>query len=155
MRGFQLVRALVLGLGLPATLATGVDPIQFEEGLPPQFVTRTGRTARKYLPQTMAGGVAVFDYNNDGLLDIYVVNGATMPDLVKDGPQYSNRLFRNNGDGTFTDVTDTAGVAGQGFNVGVAIGDYDNDGFEDIFVTGVHRNTLYHNNGDGTFTDVT
>jgi len=155
MRGFQLVRALVLGLGLLATLATGVDPIQFEEGPPPQFVTRTGRTARKYLPQTMAGGVAVFDYNHDGLLDIYVVNGATMPDLVKDGPQYSNRLFRNDGDGTFTDVTDTAGVAGQGFNVGVAIGDYDNDGFEDIFVTGVHRNTLYHNNGDGTFTDVT
>src|SRR6266699_3800003 len=103
MRGFQLVRALVLGLGLLATLATGVDPIQFEEGPPAQFVTRTGRTARKYLPQTMAGGVAVFDYNNDGLLDIYVVNGATMPDLVKDGPQYSTRLFRNDGDGTFTD----------------------------------------------------
>ena len=155
MRGLQLVRALVLGLGLLATLTTGVDPIQFEDGPAPRFVTRTGRTTRKYLPQTMAGGVAVFDYNNDGLLDIYVVNGATMPALLKDGAQYSDRLFRNNGDGTFTDVTDTAGLAGQGFNIGVAIGDYDNDGFEDIFVAGVHRNTLYHNNGDGTFTDVT
>jgi enediyne biosynthesis protein E4 len=155
MRGLQLVRALVLGLGLLATLTTGVDPIQFEDGPAPRFVTRTGRTTRKYLPQTMAGGVAVFDYNNDGLLDIYVVNGATMPALLKDGAQYSNRLFRNNGDGTFTDVTDTAGLAGQGFNIGVAIGDYDNDGFEDIFVAGVHRDTLYHNNGDGTFTDVT
>ena len=155
MRGLQLVRALVLGLGLLATLTTGVDPIQFEDGPAPRFVTRTGRTTRKYLPQTMAGGVAVFDYNNDGLLDIYVVNGATMPALLKDGAQYSDRLFRNNGDGTFTDVTDTAGLAGQGFNIGVAIGDYDNDGFEDIFVAGVHGNTLYHNNGDGTFTDAT
>jgi hypothetical protein len=145
----------VVALGLLATAAVGVDPIQFEDGPAPRFVTRTGRTARKYLPQTMGGGVAVFDYNNDGLLDIFAVNGAAMPGLVKDGPQYSDRLFRNNGDGTFTDVTDKAGVAGQGFNIGVAIGDYDNDGFEDIFVAGVGRNTLYRNKGDGTFTDVT
>lgn len=153
MTRLRLVSAVLLSLFAAAT--TTVDPIRFEDGRAPQFVTRTGRTARKYLPQTMGGGVAVFDYNNDGLLDIYVVNGATMPGLVKDGPQYSDRLFRNNGDGTFTDVTDTAGVAGQGFNIGVAIGDYDNDGFEDIFVAGVRRNSLYHNNGDGTFTDVT
>ena len=149
----RLVPAVVLSLLAAAT--STIDPIQFEDSAAPRFVTRTGRTARKYLPQTMGGGVAVFDYNNDGLLDIYVANGATMPGLVKDGPRYSDRLFRNNGDGTFTDVTDTAGVAGQGFNIGVAIGDYDNDGFEDIFVAGVSRNTLYHNNGDGTFTDVT
>jgi len=149
----RLVPALVLGLLATATAA--VDPIQFDDGPAPRFVTRTGRTARKYLPQTMGGGVAVFDYNNDGLLDIFVVNGATMPGLVKDGPQYSDRLFRNNGDGTFTDVTESTGVAGHGFNIGVSIGDYDNDGFEDIFVAGVNRNTLYHNNGDGTFTDVT
>jgi len=103
----------------------------------------------------MGGGVAVFDYNNDGLLDIFVVNGASMPGLVKEGPQFSDRLFRNNGDGTFADVTEKAGVAGQGFNIGVAVGDYDNDGFEDIFVAGVGSNALYHNNGDGTFTDVT
>ena len=153
MRGLRL--ACVALLSLFAATTTTVDPIRFEESPAPQFVTRTGRTARRYLPQTMGGGVAVFDYNNDGLLDIYVVNGATMPALVKDGPQYSDRLFRNNGDGTFTDVTATAGVAGQGFNIGVTIGDHDNDGFEDIFVAGVHRNTLYHNNGDGTFTDVT
>ena len=153
MRGLRL--ACITLLSLFAATTTTVDPIRFEESPAPQFVTRTGRTARRYLPQTMGGGVAVFDYNNDGLLDIYVVNGATMPALVKDGPQYSDRLFRNNGDGTFTDVTATAGVAGQGFNIGVTIGDYDNDGFEDIFVAGVHRNTLYHNNGDGTFTDVT
>jgi enediyne biosynthesis protein E4 len=153
MRGLRLARVALLSLFAATT--TTVDPIRFEDATAPQFVTRTGRTARRYLPQTMGGGVAVFDYNNDGLLDIYVVNGATMPDLVKDGPQYSDRLFRNNGDGTFTDVTATTGVVGQGFNIGVAIGDYDNDGFEDIFVAGVHRNTLYHNNGDGTFTDVT
>jgi hypothetical protein len=151
MTALRLVQAVVL----TAAATTVIDPIHFEERPAPQFVTRTGRTARKYLPQTMGGGVAVFDYNNDGLLDIFVVNGATMPGLVKEGPQYSDRLFRNNGDGTFTDVTGTAGIAGQGFNIGVAIGDYDNDGFEDIFVAGVDRNTLYHNNGDGTFTDVT
>ena len=152
MMELRLVPAVLLSL---SAAATTVDPIRFEDGQAPQFVTHTGRTARKYLPQTMGGGVAVFDYNNDGLLDIYVVNGATMPGLLKDGPQYSDRLFRNNGDGTFTDVTDAAGVAGQGFNIGVAAGDYDNDGFEDIFIAGVRRNTLYHNSGDGTFTDVT
>jgi len=153
MRSLPLASTALLSLFAATT--TTVDPIRFVESPAPQFVTRTGRTARKYLPQTMGGGVAVFDYNNDGLLDIYVVNGATMPALVKDGPEYSDRLFRNNGDGTFTDVTATAGVAGHGFNIGVAIGDYDNDGFEDIFVAGVHHNTLYHNNGDGTFTEVT
>ncbi len=103
----------------------------------------------------MAGGVAVFDYNNDGNLDIFFTNGADITTLKKDSPKYSNKLFRNNGDGTFTDVTEQAGLAGTGYDVGVAIGDYDNDGYEDIFVSGVYRNTLYHNNGDGTFTDVT
>jgi len=103
----------------------------------------------------MAGGVAVFDYNNDGNLDIFFTNGADIVTLQKNSPKYSNRLFRNNGDGTFTDVTAQAGLAGTGYDVGVAIGDYDNDGYEDIFVAGVHRNTLYHNNGNGTFTDVT
>ncbi|HEY6267494.1 MAG TPA: CRTAC1 family protein [Candidatus Acidoferrum sp.] len=146
---------LLLAVVLIARAATELDPIRFEDSPAPRFVTRTGRTARKFLPQTMGGGVAVVDYNNDGLLDIFVVNGATMPGLVKDGPQYSDRLFRNNGDGTYTDVTEKAGVAGQGFNIGVAVGDYDNDGYADIFVAGVGHNTLYHNNSDGTFTDVT
>src|SRR5712691_1008653 len=102
MTNLRLVQAVVLGLLAAPT--TVVDPIQFEDKPAPQFVTRTGRTARKYLPQTLGGGAAVFDYNNDGLLDIFVVNGATMPGLVKEGLQYSDRLFRNNGDGTFTDV---------------------------------------------------
>jgi hypothetical protein len=103
----------------------------------------------------MAGGVAVFDYDNDGYLDIFFTNGADISSLKKTSPKYWNRLFHNNGDGTFTDVTEKAGLAGVGYDTGVAIGDYDNDGYEDIFVGGVHRNTLYHNNGNGTFTDVT
>ncbi|MHB1796250.1 MAG: CRTAC1 family protein [Acidobacteriaceae bacterium] len=103
----------------------------------------------------MAGGVAVFDYDNDGFLDIFFTNGADISSLKKTSPKYWDRLFHNNGDGTFTDVTEKAGLAGTGFDIGVAIGDYDNDGYQDIFVAGVHRNTLYHNNGDGTFTDVT
>ncbi len=103
----------------------------------------------------MLGGVAVFDYNNDGLLDIFFTNGAAIPSLEKTDPSYWNRLYRNNGDGTFTDVTEQAGVKGVGYSMGVAAGDYDNDGFVDLYITGVNRNQLLHNNGDGTFTDVT
>lgn len=103
----------------------------------------------------MAGGVAIFDYDNDGHPDIFFTNGADIVTLKKNSPQYWNRLFHNNGDGTFTDVTEKAGLTGTGYDVGVAIGDYDNDGYEDLFVAGVHRNTLYHNNGNGTFTDAT
>ncbi len=103
----------------------------------------------------MVGGVAVFDYNGDGRPDIFFTNGANIATLQKDDPKYANRLFRNDGNGVFTDVTAQAGLAGTGFDMGVAIGDYDNDGRPDIFVAGVHRNTLYRNNGDGTFTDVT
>jgi enediyne biosynthesis protein E4 len=153
MIGPRLLPLVLLSFVVPAI--TSIDPIRFEERPGPNFFTQTGRTARKYLPQTMGGGVALFDYDNDGLLDIFAVNGASMPGLVKENQKYFDRLFRNNGDGTFTDVTRAAGVAGQGFNIGVAIGDYDNDGFEDIFVAGVNRSTLYHNNGDGTFGDVT
>jgi enediyne biosynthesis protein E4 len=112
-------------------------------------------TPQRHAPETMAGGVAVFDYDNDGNLDIFFTNGADITTLKKDSPKYWNRLFRNNGDGTFTDVTEKSGLQGTGYDTGVAIGDYDNDGYEDIFVAGVYRNTLYHNNGDGTFTDVT
>ncbi|MGH2361843.1 MAG: CRTAC1 family protein [bacterium] len=103
----------------------------------------------------MVAGVAILDYNNDGWSDIYFVNGAKIPELVKTGPEYYNRLYRNNCDGTFTDVTEEAGVRGEGYSMGVAVGDYDNDGWPDIFVTGVNRNLLFHNNRDGTFTDVT
>jgi hypothetical protein len=103
----------------------------------------------------MAGGVAVFDYNKDGRPDIFFTNGANIHTLKKDSPKYFNRLFRNDGHGVFTDVTEKAGLAGKGYDNGVAVGDYDNDGFPDLFVAGVHGRTLYHNNGDGTFTDVT
>src|SRR5260370_37542676 len=125
MMSLRLIPAVALSLLV--TAATRVDPIQFEDAPAPRFVTLTGRTTRKYLPQTMGGGVAVFDYNNDGQLDIFVVNGATMPGSVKDGPQYFDRLFRNNGDCTYYDVTDEAGVGCKGFNIGWFIGLYDND----------------------------
>jgi hypothetical protein len=103
----------------------------------------------------MASGAALSDYNNNGLLDVYVVNGATIPGLNKDNAVYYNRLFKNKGDGTFEDVTPQATVQGRGYNLGVVIGDYDNDGFADIFVARLQGNILYHNNGDRTFTDVT
>ena len=129
-------------------------PIQFDlKNLP--FQLDSSLSAAKNVPETMAGGVAVFDYNGDGRPDIFFTNGADIATLQKSSPKYYNRLFRNNGDGTFTDVTEQAGLRGTGFDVGVAIGDYDNDGHPDIFVAGVHGNTLYHNNGDGTFSDVT
>ena len=119
------------------------------------FKLDSSETPMRHAPETMAGGVAVFDYNNDGKLDIFFTNGADIDTLQKSSPRYRNRLFENDGKGNFTDVTDKAGLAGTGFDIGVAVGDYDNDGYEDLFVAGVYRNTLYHNNGDGTFTDVT
>lgn len=122
---------------------------------PIEFSLDSSESPQRHAPETMAGGVAVFDYDRDGRPDIFFTNGADINTLKKDSPKYWNRLFHNNGDGTFTDVTEKAGLKGTGFDVGVAIGDYDNDGYDDIFVAGVYRNTLYHNNGDGTFTDVT
>ena len=129
-------------------------PIHFSYQAIP-FVLDSSETPERHAPETMAGGVAVFDYNNDGKLDIFFTNGADIKTLHKSSPKYCNRLFENDGKGHFTDVTEKAGLAGSGYDIGVAIADYDNDGYEDIFVAGVHKNTLYHNNGDGTFTDVT
>ena len=103
----------------------------------------------------MAGGVAVFDFDNDGDLDIFFTNGADITTLKKSAPKYYNRLFANDGKGNFSDVTEKAGVAGYGYDTGVAVADYDNDGDKDLFVAGVHRCSLYRNNGDGTFADVT
>lgn len=120
-----------------------------------RFQLKNSITPQRYSIETMLGGVAVFDYNNDGLLDIFFTNGAAIPSLEKTDPSYWNRLYRNNGDGTFTDVTEQAGVKGVGYSMGVAAGDYDNDGFVDLYIAGVNRNQLLHNNGDGTFTDVT
>jgi enediyne biosynthesis protein E4 len=119
------------------------------------FFLENSESPERHAPETMAGGVAVFDYDNDSNLDIFFTNGADITDLKKPSAKYWNRLFRNNGDGTFTAVTEKAGLAGAGYDDAVAVGDYDNDGYEDLFVAGVHRNTLYHNNGNGTFTDVT
>ncbi len=144
---------------LLATVTTGVRAqIRFEDvagksGL--KFELRNGAIGEFHQPELMLGGVAVIDYNNDGCMGIFFTNGAAMPSLKKTGPQYFNRLFRNNCDGTFTDVTEKAGVAGEGYSMGVAVADYDNDGYPDIFVAGVNRNILYHNRGDGTFEDVT
>ncbi len=120
-----------------------------------RFKLKNSVSPQRYSIETMLGGVAVFDYNNDGLLDIFFTNGAAIPSLKKTDPSYWNRLYRNNGDGTFTDVTQQAGVQGVGYSMGVAAGDYDNDGYVDLYVTGVNHNQLLHNNGDGTFTDVT
>ena len=130
-------------------------PIRFAlQSIP--FQLETDETLKTpHAPATMAGGVAVFDYNQDGRPDIFFTNGANIATLKKDLPKYSNRLFRNDGNGVFTDVTNRAGLAGTGYENGVAVGDYDNDGYPDLFVTGVHGRTLYHNNGDGTFSDVT
>ncbi len=130
------------------------SPIRFTFQ-PIDFQLDSDETPERHAPETMAGGVAVFDYNNDGKLDIFFTNGADLKTLHKTEAKYSNRLFENDGHGHFTDVTEKAGLAGTGYDTGVAIGDYDNDGYEDIFVAGVYRNTLYHNNGNGTFADVT
>ncbi len=130
------------------------SPIQFTYQ-PIAFELDSSETPERHAPETMAGGVAVFDYNNDGKLDIFFTNGADIKTLRKSSPKYFNRLFENDGKGQFTDVTEKAGLAGTGYDIGVAVADYDNDGYEDIFVAGVYKNTLYHNNGNGTFTDVT
>jgi hypothetical protein len=119
------------------------------------FLLKNSVSPQRYSIETMTGGVAVFDYNNDGLLDIFFTNGAEIPSLKKSNSSFHNKLFRNNGDGTFTDVTEKAGLAGVGYSMGVAAGDYDNDGFVDLYVTGFNCNQLFHNNGDGTFTDST
>ena len=109
--------------------------------------------------EATGSGCVWFDYNNDGWMDLYVLSGRFIDGATEhskaDGKDATNRLYRNNGDGTFTDVTDVAGVAGKGFAMGVTVGDYDNDGYEDIYVTNWNSAILYHNNGDGTFTDVT
>jgi enediyne biosynthesis protein E4 len=132
--------------------------IRFEEiaqksGL--RFELRNAAAGQFHQIELMAGGVAVLDYNNDGCMDVFFTNGAAIPSLRKIGPEYHNRLFRNNCNLTFTDVTAGAGVAGEGYSMAAAVGDFDNDGFTDIFVAGVNRNVLYRNLGNGRFADVT
>ena len=151
-------KVLFICFQLSALGSVVLGPITFEEiaeraGV--HFKCDASSNPMKHQPEFMLGGVAVFDYDGDGYPDIYFVNGARMPSLVKDGPQYKNRLFRNNHNLTFTDVTDKAGVGGEGYGMGAAVGDYDNDGWPDLYVTNVNGNQLFHNNGNGTFTDVT
>jgi hypothetical protein len=109
---------------------------------------------KKYIVESMSGGVALFDYDNDGYVDIYFVNSLTL-DLLKSGGKTRSALYRNNGDGTFADVTDKAGVGDVGWGMGAAVGDYNNDGFDDLYVTCLGDNHLFRNNGNGTFTDIT
>jgi hypothetical protein len=133
-------------------------PIRLQNAAPAcglDFVLRNDASGRKYQVETVLGGLGVIDFDHDGWPDLYCVNGAALPSLQKTDARFYNRLYRNNHDGTFTDVTDKAGVRGRGYDMGVAVADYDNNGLEDLFVVGVHGNTLYRNNGDGTFTDVT
>src|SRR5258708_32335867 len=104
------------------------------------FTSDSSPTPNKNQPETMVGGVALFDYDNDGYLDVYFVNGAAIPSLKKESPRYWNRLYHNNRDGTFTEVTEKAGVMGEGYGMGVAIGDYDNDGCPDIFLPIMPKN---------------
>ncbi len=160
-----LVAAMGISTAFAATAATG--GLIFESKLPAgiDFTLQNSPTSQKYLIETMPGGVALLDYNNDGLLDIFFVNGGRVTDPMKTpenfdrhDPRYWNRLYRQNKDGSFTDVTQQAGLADAGdgnYGMGVAVGDYDNDGYPDLFVTSYGKNILYHNNGDGTFTDVT
>jgi hypothetical protein len=158
-----LAGALIPYFGLSSNVsAVVVQFINVTDRSNVNFISHASHTSRKYLPETMVGGVAMLDYNGDGLLDLFFVNGAALKDPMlprdvpdKSDPKYWNRLYRNNGDDTYTDVTEKAGVKGSGFGMGVAVGDYDNDGLPDLYVTSVGANTLYHNNGDGTFTDVT
>lgn len=138
--------------------AQALGPIRFEDiaaraGL--HFIAENSPTPNKNQPETMLAGVALFDYDRDGYLDVYFANGAAIPSLQKEDPKYKNRLLRNRGDCTFTDVTEKAGVGGAGYGMGVAVGDYDNDGWPDLFLANVTPNQLFRNNGDGTFTDVT
>ena len=157
---------LCSGLLAVASVVASSAPI-FEVTQPRglDFIHQNSPTAQKYLIETMGGGVALLDYNNDGLLDIFLVNSGRLTSPMQTPENFSrhdpinwNRLFRQNRDGSFTDVTAAAGLSNAGdgnYGMGVAVGDYDNDGYPDLYVTSYGKNVLYHNNGDGTFTDVT
>jgi cytochrome c-type biogenesis protein CcmH/NrfG len=159
--GAERLLRRIRSTGAPAASAIDLAepmPVRFndvaaEAGL--RFVLENHATPEKRLIETMAGGVAAFDYNGDGLMDLFLTNGADTPSMKKVGIRYANRLFRNDGNLRFTDVTATAGVEGAGFSIGAAAADFDNDGHPDFFVAGFPHNLLYRNLGDGRFADVT
>src|SRR5579863_5797271 len=149
-----------LQTGTPTVIPGKFKDVTSELGI--DFRYQSSHTSKKYLVETMGPGVALFDFDNDGRLDIFLVNGAPLTDPTpkgtipqKTGPQDWNRLFHQKSDGTFEDVTEKAGLSGVGYGMGVAVGDFDNDGYEDLYVTAYAGNKLYHNNGNGTFSDVT
>ncbi len=146
-------------LAWPAVLRPNpLGGIQFEDRQASSridFVLDNATTPDKPVIDAVLGGVALLDFDNDGRLDVFFTNGARIPGLAKDDPRFWNRLYHDEGDGTFRDVTDRAGVRGEGYSMGAAAADFDNDGWTDLYVTGVNRNILYHNEGDGTFRDVT
>ncbi|MFL6211794.1 MAG: CRTAC1 family protein [Pyrinomonadaceae bacterium] len=148
---------MLLLLALPLHLTAGQpNGLHFTDITAPAGITfkHVASPDKKYIVESMSGGVALFDYDSDGYLDIYFVNSLTV-DLVKSKTKTRSALYHNNGDGTFTDVTDKAGVGDIGWGMGVAVGDYNNDGFDDLYVTCLGQNHLFKNNGNGTFTDVT
>jgi enediyne biosynthesis protein E4 len=161
--GLVLPMPLLQDATSPAPSSAPVFDVKHPRGL--DFKHVNSPTPQKYLIETMGGGVALLDYNNDGLLDIFLVNSGDLTNPMhtpekfnRQDPKNWNRLYRQNTDGSFTDVTKEAGLASAGdgnYGIGVAVGDYDNDGFPDLYVTSYGKNVLYHNNGDGTFTDVT
>ena len=150
MKGVLPLLALLAASAAPAQLK--FRDVARESGV--DFVLENSATPRKHMIETMVGGVAVLDYNNDGRPDLFFSNGAELPALTKTAPKHWNRLYRNDGAMKFTDVTEKAGVAGSTYAMGVAAADYDNDGHADLFVPGVDRNQLFRNRGDGTFEEV-
>jgi hypothetical protein len=154
---FFLLQLLICAVALSQQVQTS-SPVTFEE-VPPKvsgitWVHDNAASPEHYLPETIGGGCAFLDYDNDGWMDIYLVNSGSADFFTPTKP-LKNALYHNNHDGTFTEVTDKAGVGGGTFGMGVAVGDYDKDGWQDIYVTSYGRNILYHNNHNGTFTDVT
>lgn len=152
-----IVAALLASSGAPAL---SIKRPHFNDIAPrSNFSYRSNNdfTGRKYFPQPMCGGIAILDYDSDGLMDIYFTNGAKLPELKKTDPSFYSCLLRNKGEGSFEDVTRKAGLTGaqMDFSYGAAAGDYDNDGYTDLFICNTGRNVLYHNNRDGTFSDVT
>lgn len=154
---FAVILCISTGPGRPATTVKRPHFVNVAPRSKISYISNNSFQGHKYFPQPMCGGVAVFDFDNDGRLDIFFTNGAKLPELKKTDPSYYNCLLHQKTDGTFEDVTAKAGLSGADldFNFGVAVGDYDNDGYEDLFLCSIGRNALYHNNGDGTFTDVT